>query len=943
MSSKLARILGSALFLLVLPFTVSAQQGTAIIQGTVVDQSGGVLRGTAVTVRNEETGVSRSSVTDSVGHYLFPALQSGIYTIRVEQSGFNTEERKAVQLMVGAQVVADFTMKVGATRETIEVAAGAPLVNTEQSQVEGAIDLQEIKDLPLLSRNFLGLAALVPGAGRNTSLTGTQPLQIGGADSRYNYTTVIDGGDIDDDIWGAPVMNIDEDAIKEFQVVTNRFDAEYGGALEAALNVVTKSGSNDYHGTGYGFFRADPLRARNYFETVKAPFDQQRAGGTFGGPLVQDKTFFFVGYEYLHVNSPLTVAIPASSPLSQYNGSFPAGNTSHLLNARLDHQLSKNNTLTLRGLYDHNDSEGGFGGTFAQNFGVKTRSTSYSIVAQETATINAHIVNTFRYQLRATDVNATPNSTTPTEIRPSGTLGAAYYYSEEARHRHQLYDTMYFTLPKHTIKVGGDVTFMQTGYCACAEQPGLFVFVTDNPFNAADPSTYPVYMEISINPSARPVPDKYFGLFGQDDWRVTKHLTLNFGVRWDVDTRVRDNQTMEQAFALPRNQSLTGVLSEHPGVNLGSVDPRFGFAYSLSPNTVVRGGFGIYHARARMFMQELALQQLTGDNLFAEVTDPTQLAHYPNISQILGSNPSGPPRAMSNVIANNFQLPYAYNATLGVSRQFGENTVLKVDGVYSHSLHDFERRIINLPQSFSISNPAGTAANPYLYGFGQIQAQVTDGMTWYSALQAGLTHRLSHRLQGQVSYTWSHAIQLGADAHYLTPSNPFGIDRGPTLNDMRHKLAIAAIGTLPWGLQLSTIIVGNTAPPFNIVAGFDLYGDGTTCCARPQGLGINQGGFASQNNLDAVNNFRTIYGLGLAPVTAAQLGHIYAFVNFDMRLTKTFRLGEHRSLELMAEEFNLFNHPNFDAPNGTAISSTFLSLSSAEPSREAQFGARFSF
>jgi hypothetical protein len=941
MSSRFLKTLSLALFLVVLPFTAPAQQGSVIIQGTVVDQSSGALAGAAVTARDDQTGVARSTVTDSVGHYRLPVLQSGAYTIRVELSGFSVEERKSIQLIVGQQVVVDFTMKVGKVTETVEVTGATPLVNTQESQVEGTINQKEIAELPLLSRNFLALAALVPGAGRNTSLTGTQPLQIGGADSRYNYTTIIDGGDIDDDIWGAPVQNFNEDSIKEFQVITNRFDAEYGGALEAALNVVSKSGTNDYHGSGYGFFRADALRARNYFETVKAPFSQQRAGGTFGGPLVHDKTFFFVGFEYLHESSPLTVAIPASSPLSQYNGSFPSGDTSYLLSARLDHQLSKNNSLMLRGLYERADTEGGFGGTFAQSFGVAEYRTSYSIMLQETATLNPRAVNNFRYQFRVTDANSTPNSTAPTEIRPSGTLGAAYSYDEETRHRNQLYDTLYFTLPKHSIKVGGNVTFMQTGYCACAEQPGLFVFTTDAPFNPAVPSTYPVYFEQSINPSAAPLPDKYFGMFAQDDWRITKHLTLNLGIRWDVDMRVRDNQTMEEAFALPRNQSLSPVLSEHPGVNYGSVDPRFGFAYSPASNMVIRGGVGIYHARARMFMQELALQQLTGNNFFAEVTDPTQLAYYPNINEILGGNPTpAGPRSMTNVIANNFQLPYAYNATLGVSRQFGKTT-LNADGVYSHSLHDFERRIINLPPSYSLTNPAGTAANPYLYGFGQIQAQVTDGMTWYSALQVGLTHQLSHRVEGQLSYTYSHAIQLGADAHYLTPSQPTGIDRGPTLNDMRHKLSIAAIGKLPLGLQLSTIIVGNTAPPYNIVAGYDLYGDGTTCCARPAGLGLNQGGDASQNNLNAINTFRIANGL--SPVTAEQLGHKYAFINFDMRLAKTVGLGEHRSLELMAELFNIFNHPNFDAPNGTAISTTFLSLSSAEPSREAQFGARFRF
>ena len=244
MSSRFPKILGSTLLLVVLQLTAVAQQGTAIIQGDVVDTSGASLVGATVTVINEETGVSRSSVTDSAAHYRFPALQSGVYTIRVEHSGFSVEERKGVQLIVGAQAVADFTMKVGALKETIQVEATKQLVNAQQSQVEGAIDQQNIRDLPLLSRNFLGLAALVPGAGRCTAITCTQPLQIGGGDSRYSYTTVVDGGDIDDDIWGSPVQSINEDSIKEFQVVTNRFDAEYGGALEGALNVVTKSGTN---------------------------------------------------------------------------------------------------------------------------------------------------------------------------------------------------------------------------------------------------------------------------------------------------------------------------------------------------------------------------------------------------------------------------------------------------------------------------------------------------------------------------------------------------------------------------------------------------------------------------------------------------------------------------------------------------------------------------
>ena len=946
MASRVVRQLGLALLVLLSPALASAQQGAATLQGHVKDDSSAVVPGVSITVRNEETGVTRSTVTDLSGAYRLPAISTGVYTVTAELSGFAVDTQKGVRLLVGQEVQVDFTMKPSTVAETVTVAGRATLVDTQRSQVSATIEEKQIQELPLLSRNFLALAALVPGAGRNTSITGTQPLQIGGADSRYNYTTIIDGGDVDDDIWGAPVQSFIQDSIQEFQVVTNRFDAEYGKALEAVLNVVSKSGTNKFSGTAFGFFRDDAFKAKNYFEKVKPDFNQQRAGGTIGGPIVQNQTHFFGAYEYVNANRPITVAIPASSPLSQYNGTFPAPNRSHLFSGRVDHQLSSANTLMVRGLYEHNSTQGGFGGTSAQTTGVTTKRTSYSILGQETATLGTRTVNDFRYQFRVTNVHAVPNSSAATEIRPSGTIGTSVYYSEEARHRNQIYDTVYFTLAKHNIKLGGELTFMNTQYCACAEQNGLFVFATDQPFNPAVPSTAPVYFEQSIAPPDTPLSDSYFGLFFQDDWHVADKLTLNLGVRWDVDTRVKDGDTMKAAFALDRNQSLRGVLDEDPGINWNMIDPRFGFAYAASQRLVVRGGVGIYHSRARMFMQELALQQLTGNGFFAIVTDPQRLRLYPDTNAILGGSPevfaATGARAMSNVIANDFELPYAVNATLGFTRQFGDTVGLTVDGIYSHSLNTFQKRVINLPDSFSPSNPAGTARNPYKYGFGRIQAQTTDGQIWYKGLNVGLNKRFSKRYQGQISYTLSKATLLGANTHYYTPSQAIGgEDRGPTLNDMRNKLTVAGTVMLPLGFQASTIVIYNDGPPYEIRAGVDLDGDGTTIGDRPVGLALNQGGIASQTNLDIINGFRA--GRGLAPVTLEQLGKRYNYLGVDARLTKVFSLGGARAIELMAEVFNLFNRVNYGSPNGLLTSSTFLQVSSSQSGREGQLAVRLRF
>jgi hypothetical protein len=943
---KLLTFVPITLILLLFPLHAGAQQGTAILEGTVVDGSGGALPGVTVTALNEETGVSRSVQTDATGRYRMPAIQSGTYKITLVLTGFRTEERPAVRLSVGQEAVLDFTLQVGAVQEALTVTGETPLVDTQRSHVASTIKEEQIQELPLLSRNFLTLAALVPGAGRNTSITGTQPLAIGGADSRYNYTTVIDGGDVDDDVWGAPVQSFMQDSIKEFQVITNRFDAEHGKALEAVLNVVSKSGSNTLSGTAFGFFRDSSLKSQNYFETEKPEFDQQRTGGTVGGPILLNRTHYFAAYEFVNEDRPATVSIPAASPLSVYNGTFPAGNERHLFTGRLDHQLTTDHSLMVRALYEKHNSLGGFGGTTAYSAGRTQERTSNSVLAQATSVLSSRIVNDFRFQYRDTDVNNVPNSTDPTESRPSGTIGSAVFLQQEARHRYQFYDTMYFTLANHAIKAGGEVTFMETSYCACAQRTGSFVFGTDQPFDPNRPSTWPVRFSQSINLEPLPLPDTYFGMFLQDDWRVTDKLTLNLGIRWDVDTRVRDDETMQKAFELDRNQSLRGVLDEEPGLDLDNIDPRLGFAYAATPALVVRGGAGIYHSRARMFMQALALDQLTSTSFVAVVTDPERLRFYPNIEAILGGTPeefaATGLRSMSNVIGNHFEIPYAVNATLGFTQQFGDAIALNVDGVYSHSLHTFQNRVLNLPDSFSPTNRAGTAANPYKYGFGQILEQVTDGRVKYTGLHVGLSKRLSGRYSGQVSYALSKALQTGANAHFYTPSRAIGgEDRGPTLNDLRHKLSVAGTVVLPWDVQASTIIVANSGPPYRLVAGVDLDGDGTTIEDRPEGLALNQGGRRSEANLEIVNAFRQVRGL--STVTLDQLAKRSPYFAVDLRLTKIVKLGGPRSLELMAEVFNLFNRTNFSNPNGTLTSATFLDVSSSSDGREAQLGVRLRF
>lgn len=950
MVTRLRSVLGAALLALVVS-PVAAQQGTAVLQGSVVDQSAAPLPRATVTATNVETGIVRTAPTDDAGRYRLAAVPTGVYKVSAEFVGFRTVTHTGIRVLVGADVSLDFRLDVSSLEESITVAAAAPLIEITRSHVATTIDDKQISELPLISRNFLTLAALVPGAGRATSLVATQPLQIGGADARTNYTTIIDGGDLDDDIWGAPVQTFTQDSIKEFQVITNRFDAEYGKALDAVINVVSKSGTNTLTGSAYLFQRDDAFRSKSFQETqlgvAKPPFEQRRTGGTVGGPLIRNRTHYFGAYEYVDVGQQTAVTIPTSSPLSSANGIFPSGNTRHLTSLRGDHQLTPRHTLMARGLYEKYDAETGFGGTTAHSAGRTNGRTSSSLLAKDMWVASDTVVNDFRFQYRRTKVANTPYSTAPTEVRPAGTIGSSFFLQQEDRDRYQFYDTLYYNAGAHSLKMGGEITFMNTQYCACGGQNGRFTFATDAPFNPAVTSTWPTRYEQGINLGGLPLSDTYFGMFVQDDWRVTDTLTLNLGIRWDVDLRVRDGETRREAFTLPRNQPLRALISEDPGLDLDNIDPRFGFAWAPRLSWVVRGGYGIYHSRARMFMQALDADALLTSSFQAVVTDPQRLRQYPDIDALLGGTPeqfaSTGVRSLGNLVPDDFEIPYAHQVTLGFSHQFSGTSALSVDGVYSATRHQISKRIANLPASYSPTNRAGSATNPWpIPGFGQILFQTSLDKVSYSALQVGYNRRLSQRVQTQLAYTYSKALQDGPNTNAFVSSLGRGaVDRGPTLGDMRQKLSVSAIATLPWAINLSTIIVANSGAPYRIIAGEDLDGDGVQTEDRPPGLAMNQGGRASQANLDIMNAFRR--SRNLSEVTLDQVGTRYPYFSVDLRLTKAVPLRGSMTLELLAEVFNAFNRRNFGTPNGTLTSAAFLTVTTASDPREAQLGVRLRF
>ena len=288
------RPLGAVLFALILltaPAASARAQGVAAnVSGSVTDDTGSALPGVTVTVTNKANGVAQTLVTGPEGRYRAVSLQPAPYEVTAEMAGFGTVKRMFT-LFVGTDATVDFKMGVASLSESITVAAQSPLVEVTKAQPSSVVEASQLQTLPTITRNFLTLSQLLPGSGPTAGTGKFAFTKFGGvADQRNGYTTLIDGGSVDDTDWGSPTINVTQDAVQEFKVFRNQFDAQYGSALAAVVAVVTKSGGNQLSGSGFYFGRDQKLNDKNYFATTKAPFDQTRVGGSFGGPILDRKS-----------------------------------------------------------------------------------------------------------------------------------------------------------------------------------------------------------------------------------------------------------------------------------------------------------------------------------------------------------------------------------------------------------------------------------------------------------------------------------------------------------------------------------------------------------------------------------------------------------------------------------------------------------------------------
>ena len=518
-----------------------AQSIGANLAGFVTDETGARLENATVTITQTLSGRAVVVSTGRHGEYRAVALLPGEYDIAAARSGFSSVTRR-VALPVGADAILNLTLPLAGVVEQTTVNANAPLVEVARSQPSSVVTRQDIETLPLLDRNFLVLAQLLPGSGPiNSTVTRLASTKFGGvADQRAGYTTLIDGGDINDTVWGSPTINVGEEAVQEFKVFRHQFDAQYGHALNAVVSVATRSGTNRFAGSGFYFGRDDALNARYPFAAENPPFDKQRVGGSIGGPLIRDRSHFFASYERENADTVRVVALPPNNPFAtRENGVFPAQADSHMASARLDHQFGAGHFFSARYASDNQKSlRANAGGSDSSQVDILNR--AHSLVVEDTLSMTQRIAHAFRVHVFNHTLGTYPRDASVAIRRPSVTRGVtnpdAWVVPVT---RLTVSNALYLHTFRSDFKVGGEMALGTHDQDSHVFENGFFEFETDAPFDSAIPATWP-----SAYNQQKPVTVTYrsreFGLFAQNDWRL--------GNRTEAERRTSLRHRSELAF-----------------------------------------------------------------------------------------------------------------------------------------------------------------------------------------------------------------------------------------------------------------------------------------------------------------------------------------------------------------------------------------------------------
>lgn len=936
--------LSAFLIVFVLFITVAGAQtsGIGAIRGQVQDPAGAPVAGAEVTVNNEATGFSRTTRSDAQGNYLLPELPlTGTYRIRVSHEGLANQERAGIQLRAGQTAAIDVVLNPAAVAEAITVYGTAEGVQADSPQLGTRLDTLKIEETPVLGRKLTALpllnSAVRPARGTGDLFLNNTLFVIDGG-GRRQATYTVDGG-TGDDAWGRQTIfaNVPLGAIQELTVLTNSFSAEYGRTTGGAINLVTRSGTNDVRGDVVAVYRPGGLQAEAPVTGQDAEDELKQGSAFFSGPLVRDRVYWSVAGEYNDQDRDSIITSPLAS------GTFTGSYKQRLFFGRLDADLNQSNHVLARFDLDHftdTNPADAVGGVALPSAARTFRRDTQTLQLNESAVLSGSAFNDVRLEWLEGDpiTEFEPRNPSTQFVRPGVATEGESRSARLTNRQYQLADTLSFGLGDHFLKLGGDVIRSKSGgngqefgspfvLGQFTFLPGISPSIPTSDLTLANVQRFTQgFGNVSYS-----VEETNWSVFAQDDYRVRPDLMLNLGVRYDRQTLTGDDD---------------------------NISPRLGFAYNPGgdPRTTIRGGYGIYYSEIRANI--VAGWELNGPNGFFNFSAAPGQLGFPTSLQALPNFPAGavlPARDLTvrpgeaGFYSQYFDVnrlrggypdellnPRTTQYTIGAERELGNRWFLSLDYVNAHTT-DIERNLdLNAPSEFVRTAPGQTrpaaAADatrpitPTPNGYRRILVTVNEGESKYEGAHLNLRKTFETRGGMLLSYTWSHSRNnVEPDAPGGDPGdvNNLAADWADSLLDQRNRAVLSGWVRLPLALNFGGIFTYASGRPFNITTGVD-------------------------NNGDGANTDRPVIN---GRVVGRNAGRGDSVRDLSLFLERDFSVGAF-TLGLRAEAFNVTNEENVVGYNGVwgngadplpTFGQPLGGISNVDPGRQYQFQARVRF
>jgi outer membrane receptor protein involved in Fe transport len=947
--------------LLAIGVTVSAraQSATGTIDGQVVDQSGAVLRGVVITLHQPATGAERTVLSDSTGGFRIPLLPAGVYDLTATLAGFDPTRETGIRLMIGHIVTRRIALRVAGVTQTVNVAGGRALLERSRTHAGATVDETAVQQLPVNGRNFLDFALLTAGVTRDVR---AGDLSFAGQRGTLN-SLVVDGADNNNTFAGQTIgrtgagrapYQFSQDAVQEFQIHANAYAAEYGRAAGGVINVVTKSGTNRWHGSLFEFYRDKALNATNTMSKrdglPKSPYHYHQFGGTLGGPLRPNRDFFFFNYDGQRNTQPndVVLSVPSNTPSDPLTlaGIEMLEARAQSWTRRLDQDvflIKTNHELAVGRLvvrYNHQDftgvgfETGGFNHSVEHSgdslVNTRTLNASWSSVSRR------NLANELRVQYARDDATGTANSDAPEAVILQGGTPVLFIgrnnFSPRATtiDRVQVADTLVWMRGAHAVKAGVDLQFDRIENFFPGFFSGQYVFQSIASYARGRPDGPGEQYRQSFagvdttGPYTRPDVRDY-SMFVQDEWQLSPELTLNLGLRYDL---------MQIAAPPVRNPdaqlAAAGIDTSRLDADVNNWGPRLGAAWS--PGTrrfVVRGGAGLFYGRTPAIMPTTAHSQ-NGVNVVALTFTGSAVPTYP---QQFSQPPAAGAAVRPNIyyVDQDFANPRTTQANAAVEWELERHTTLALTALFVEGRQlprSIDRNLGSLGQrTFTIAGTSDTVSYPFFaaadrpfHNFTRVIALESNAVSRYTGVTVDLHRRFDGSAQWRVAYTLGKVVDTLPDATAVAPgvddakfaSNPldFEVDRAAGQNDQPHRLVVSGLvttnratsgrpglsGALARGWWFSGILTAQSGLPYSArVGAVDLNGDG--------------------NNRN-----------DLAPGTRRSAFRLPPIVTMDVRVARTLPVKGRAQAQIIWEAFNLFNRANINGVEQNYYTVSFPTL-----------------